>query len=73
MCNSLHIAWNWEVISNAEYLFARDQIGQYLQHTHCAYLGDALAEAGLPNTIDDRTAIYRDWANRPALTSSTEE
>lgn len=69
MCNALHIAWNWEAINADEYLFARDQIGQYLLETDCVYLGDALAEAGLPNTIEARTAIYRDWANRPSLQS----
>lgn len=67
MCNALHIAWNWEAINADEYLFARGQIHKYLHHTDCAYLGDALAEAGLPNTIEARTAIYRDWANRPKL------
>lgn len=67
MCNSLHVAWMWEVISEDEYLYARKQIRKYLYPTNCEYLGDALKKAGLPSNIQARTAIYRDWANRPSL------
>ena len=67
MCNSLHKAWYQGVVSHEEYLFAGNQIGQYLGSTDCAYLGEALEKAGLPHSIVDRTAIYRDWANRPSL------
>lgn len=67
MCHSLHCAWSWEDISEEEYLFARKQIKEYLRPTNCAYLQKALAEAGLPSTIEARTALYRDWANRPKL------
>ena len=67
MCNSLHDAWSWDVISDAECRFAMEQIDDYLIPTDCAYLQKALEKAGLPNTIEARTAIYRDWANRPNL------
>ena len=67
MCNSLHKAWHLEVISGDEYLFAREQIRNYLYPVNRVYLGDALKVAGLPNTIEARTDIYRDWANRPSL------
>ena len=67
MCNSLHNALCGDVISTDEYRFARKQIGNYLLPTNCAYLRTALAQAGLPHTIEARTAIYRDWANRPSL------
>ena len=67
MCNSLHDAWSWDVISDAECRFARTLISNYLRPTNCAYLQHALEKAGLPSTIQARTAIYRDWANRPKL------
>ena len=67
MCNSLYIAWCWDVINTDEYLFAGEQIKDYILPTSCAYLEEALAKSGLPNTIEARTAIYRDWANRPTL------
>lgn len=67
MCNALYNAWDEEVISDNEYQFAREQIDKYLLTTDCAYLFTALKQAGLPNTIEARTAIYRDWANRPSL------
>ena len=69
MCNSLHNAWDYGEISKDDYRFAVEQIDRYLRPTDCSYLFTALKQAGLPNTIKARTAIYRDWANRPALIS----
>ena len=71
MCSALYDAWYEDEISEEEYQFARGQIDEYLLTTDCAYLFTALAKVGLPHDIEARTAIYRDWANRPALTSST--
>ena len=73
MCNSLHNAWNCDDISEDEYQFAMERIDDYLLTGYGVYLFTALKWAGLPHDIEARTAIYRDWANRPALTSSTEE
>ncbi len=70
MCHSLYLARGEGVISTDEYLFAREQIDEYLRPTYCTYLFRALEEAGLPSTIEARTAIYRDWANRPTLTTT---
>lgn len=70
MCHSLYRAWYKEVISYDEYRFAKEQIRKYLYPVNRAYLGDALKKAGLPNTIEARTAIYRDWANRPSLSNN---
>ena len=67
MCNSLHYAQSWWQISKEEYLFAKQQIKEYLLPTNCAYLQKALEKAGLPSTIQARTDLYRDWANRPKL------
>ena len=67
MCHALHWAWSWGEISEDEYLLAREQIWEYLRPFSCAYLKKALEKAGLPNNIEARTAIYRDWANRPTL------
>ena len=73
MCNSLASALSWDDISEDEYQFAREQIDNYLLPTDCWFFQPALKQAGLPHDIEARSAIYRDWANRPALTSSTEE
>ena len=71
MCSALHTAWYRGVVSNDEAKFAQALIKKYLLPTDCIYLGAALKNAGLPHTIEARTAIYRDWANRPALPIST--
>lgn len=70
MCHSLNKAWDEEAISEEEYQLACEQIEEYLLTADCAYLFTALRNAGLPHTIEARTAIYRDWANRPNLLST---
>ena len=73
MCSALYTAWYQGVVSYEEYLFAGNQIRQYLGSAYCVYLFTALKQAGLPNTIEARTAIYRDWANRPSLSTTSKE
>ena len=67
MCNSITSARIRGDVSADECLLAKEQIDKYLLPTDCAYLQKALEKAGLPNTIEARTAIYKDWANRPKL------
>lgn len=70
MCHSLHYAWDFGEISEDEYLFAKEQIKEYLLPAYGAFLFTALKTVGLPHTIEARTAIYRDWANRPSISTT---
>lgn len=73
MCNALCQAWDEDEISEEEYQLACEQIEEYLLTIDCAYLFTALKRAGLPSDIEARTAIYRDWANRPSLSTTSKE
>lgn len=69
MCDALYAAGYDKVISQAEYMFAKQAIKDYLRtsKTFTSYLEVALYRAGLPFDVKDRQAIYSDWVNRPNI------
>lgn len=67
MCYSVATAWVQDVITEEECQFLHKAIEDYLESTGFSYLRGVLEMLELPSTIEARTAIYRDWANRPKL------
>ena len=70
MCGALYLACNRGVITAEEYGNAIIEIHAYILlnstkriHTLCGML----TYMHLPNTFEDRKAIYSDWKNRPGL------
>ncbi|MGL4517043.1 MAG: hypothetical protein ACRCUH_10190 [Shewanella sp.] len=68
MCLALKYAARADVIAEDEYVNARKLIEEYLPtNIKNSTLRGALIEIGQPSCHADRLRIYRDWANRPAL------
>lgn len=69
MCLALKIAASAGVISEDEYVNARQRIDDYLpSRIQGVTLRGALVTVGRPSCHADMLRIYRDWENRPSLT-----
>lgn len=65
MCGAVTSLMDCGQISYDEAQRVKDEIDEYIKPY--AFLSSALHANSLPNSLDDRKAIYADWANRPKL------
>lgn len=67
MCHCILYARDLNLITSIEEKQTIASIAEYIKDRPRMSLAEKLKKNNLPNSYQDRLAIYRDWANKPKL------